>query len=134
MKIEKKNMDTFNTIYLHDMWLNNIDYIYTENKLVFNLNDERSNSNREFIANDVAFFHVNAVQPWGKGYYIFDIELIDSHESAQSISAAESYRNLDYNKEPRDCIGFVIIMNSGDTFTVFCKTIEYNNPDYIQRK
>lgn len=127
MIITSKNTQEIDGLNLHDLWLDEMNYNHVQNRLTLLLTDEEKHCSRPLVANEVAFFHVNALQPWGRGHYVFDIEQVEEKTRLQMIQAAEAYRNLDQTPVTDPAIGFIITMNSGDTITVFCRSMEYDH-------
>lgn len=127
MIITSENAQEIDGLYLHDLWLDEMNYNHVQNRLTLLLTDEAKHGRRQLVANEVAFFHVNALQPWGRGHYVFDIEQVEEKARLQMIQAAEAYRNMDQTPVSVPAIGFIITMNSGDTITVFCRSVEYDH-------
>ena len=131
-KIDYKNKEIIEKLYVHDAYFTGFKYDYPENRIYIEAIEYYYGKKFHITFHDVIFFEMQSLDFWGKSLRILDWELCAKKNSSFAEIIENNKEDFKYarRKNVEDIIESVIVITSGDTLTIFCDNIDFVEETY----
>ncbi len=128
MKICKENLELLDKIYIHDFWLNDLNYNNLMGTLTINfLSDRKEFRNKSFVFEDIIYLEYNNVNFWGGDGIPFDCVVIDeNYTKFNELKNKLEENEICPSKLQGDVIELCFSNLSGGEIRIICRSIIYN--------